>query len=345
MTKASPAPHLKADETTFVSAEHKYTNPPLFPSLLVALVSGSLSIALVYPLKEISPYLHALILERGPIQFLTLYAFWFAVGLLIFKYRNLQRERAAFSLTFIQSFTSGEEMLGTQTMVLEQQLLDENLDPRQKDLILVNRINKAIKQLRINNKPADVANVLTTVAETDAAIVDSSYILLNYLIWTLPVLGFIGTVVGMTQAIGSFDAVIKQVNDIGFTGVQQNLGLLTGGLAAAFDITFLALALSAIANLLTNGLRKKEDDLLSDVEQFTTDNIINKYSSLKSAVTPLSQLAWSSRSDAESAEAVLRELKNMNKQQQINAEALLAQLGRVIEAVQKLAKVQDRTVG
>ncbi len=343
MTKANPALNPKADEATFVSAEHKYTNIPLLPCLLVALVGGSLSIALAYPLKEVLPYLHALVLERGPVQFLILYAFWFTVGLLIFKYRNLQRERAAFELAFIQSFTSGEEMLGTQTMVLEQQLLDENLDPRQKDLILVNRINKAIKQLRINNNPADVAHVVTTVAETDAAIVDSSYILLKYMVWTLPVLGFIGTVVGLTQAIGSFDAVIQQVGDTGFAGMRRNLGLVTDGLAVAFDATFLALALSAIASLLTSGLRKKEEDLLSDVEQFTTDNIINKYSSLKGAVTPLAQLARANRSDAETVEAVLRELKNMNKQQQINAEALLAQLGRVIEAVQELARSQDRT--
>lgn len=153
-------------------------------------------------------------------------------------------------------------------------------------------------------------------------------------------LGFIGTEVGMTQAIGLFDVVIKQVSEIGFAGVQQNLGLVAGGLAAAFDTTFLALALSAIANLLTNGFRKKEEDLLSDVEQFTTDNIINKYSSLKGAVTPLAQLAQSSRSDT--AEAVLRELRNMHKQQQINAEALLAQLGRV-KVIQKFEE-QDRKI-
>lgn len=344
MTK-TPALSPDVDETAFVSAEHKYTNIPLLPSLLVALIGGSLSIALAYLLKAVLPYLHALILERGPIQFLTLYAFWFTVGLLIFKYRNLQRERAAFNLAFIQSFTAGEEMLGTKTMVLEHRLLDGNLDPRQKDLLLVNRINKAIKQLRINNNPADVAHVLTTVAETDAAIIDSSYILPKYMIWIIPVLGFIGTVVGMTQAIGSFDTVIKQISDTGFAGVQQNLGLVTGGLAVAFDTTFLALALSAIANLFTNSLQKKEEDLLSDVEQFTTDNIINKYSSLKSTVISLAPPAPSSYADAEAAQAMLRELKNMNRQQQINAEALQAQVGRAIEAIQGLTRAEPEPAG
>lgn len=346
MATATPALNPKADETTFISAEHKYTNIPLLPSLLVALIGGSLSIALAYLLKDVLPYLYALILERGPIQFLTLYAFWFAAGLLIFKYRNLQRERAAFNLDFIQSFTAGREVVGTQTILSQHRLLEENLDPRQKDLLLVNRLNKAIKQIRINTNPADVAHVLTTVADTDAAIIDSSYILLKYMIWIIPVLGFIGTVMGMTQAIGSFDVVIRQISDLGFAGVQQNLGLVTGGLAVAFDTTFLALVLSAVANLFTNSLQKKEEDLLSDVEEFTTDNIINKYSSLKNAVAPLVQPAPPGRFNAEeAAQTMLRELKNMNKQQQVNAEALQAQLGRAIEAIQKLAQAAPEPAG
>jgi len=339
MATATPALNPKADEIPFISAENKYTNIPLLPSLLVALIGGSLSIALAYLLKDVLPYLYALILERGSIQFLTLYAFWFAVGLLIFKYRNLQRERAAFGLDFIRSFTAGREVVGTQTILSQHRLLEENLDPAQKDLILVNRLNKAIKQIRINTNPADVAHVLATVADTDAAIIDSSYILLKYMIWIIPVLGFIGTVMGMTQAIGSFDVVIRQISDLGFAGVQQNLGLVTGGLAVAFDTTFLALVLSAVANLFTNSLQKKEEDLLSDVEEFTTDNIINKYSSLKSAVAPLAQLAPPGRFDAEeAAQGLLRELKNMNRQQQVNAEALQAQLGRAIEALQGLSQ-------
>ena len=128
--------------------------------------------------------------------------------------------------------------------------------------------------------------------------------------------------------------------------MQQSLGLVTGGLAMAFDTTFLALVLSAIANLFTNSLQKKEEDLLSDVEEFTIDNIINKYSSLKSAVAPLVQPALPNRFDAEgAAQTVMRELKNMNKQQQVNAEALLAQLGRAIEAIQGLAQAAQKPAG
>ena len=51
----------------------KYTNVPLIPSFLVALAGGSITIALAYLLKGVLPYFHSLIMERGPVQFLTVY--------------------------------------------------------------------------------------------------------------------------------------------------------------------------------------------------------------------------------------------------------------------------------
>ena len=334
-------PSERSDVLTTVG--QKYTNVPLLPSFLVALAGGSITIALAYLLKGVLPYFHSLIMERGPVQFLTVYGFWFTLGMLVFKYRNLQQERSAFGLDFIKSFTVGREMVGTQTFVGEQQMISENLDPQHKDLILVNRINKAIKQIRINKNPADVANVLTTVAETDAAVMDSSYILIKYMIWALPVMGFIGTILGMTQAIGSFDTVLKGISEVGFAGVKQNLGLVTSGLAVAFETTFLALVLSAIVNLFSNALQKREEDLLSDVEEFTTDNIINKYTVLRDQISspPAEVMPVPEKSPETDSEGLVRELKNMNKQQQVNADELMAQVGRVIEAVQALDQGGD----
>lgn len=341
MASESQAMSAEAGQGLLRTVGEKYTNVPLLPSFIVALAGGSASIALAFVIKGAFPHFYSLIMERGPLQFLTIYAFWFTLGMLIFKYRNLQQERSAFQLDYINSFTAGRDVVGTKTILDYQQAIEENLDPREKDLILVNRINKAVKQLRINNNPADVANILKTVGDTDAAVVDSSYILIKYMIWAIPILGFIGTIMGMTQAIGSFDTVLKGISEVGFAGVKQNLGLVTSGLSVAFETTFLALVLSAIVNLFSNALQKREEDLLSDVEEFTTDNIINKYSSLRDKITsaieePASpQLAKDSGMDPEE---IVRELKNMNKQHQVNADQMMEQVGHVIEAIQEMTE-------
>ena len=327
-----------AEDQIISSVSQRYTNVPLIPSFIIAIVGGSAMVGAALLVKNNLPHLHALLMERGPVQFITIYAFWFTVGMLLLKYRHLKRERLAFNLDFIKSFTAGQEAVGTKTILAHQQSISENLEPRQKDLILVSRINKAIKQLRINHNPADVANVLKTVAETDAAVVDSSYVLIKFMIWAIPVMGFIGTIIGMTQAIGSFDTVLKGINEVGFAGVKQSLGTVTGGLAVAFETTFLALVLSAIVNLFSNAMQKKEEDLLSDIEEFTTDNIINKYTTLRDRMAsgPIHPSGSSPEpeSGAETAD-IVRELKNLNKQQKINTDELLAQLGRLIGAIEK----------
>lgn len=321
-----------------MGAGKKYTNVPLLPSFVAALAGGSITIALAYLLKESLPYLYSLIMERGPVQFITIYAFWFTFGMLIFKFKNIKKERSAFRLDFIKNFTKGRDVVGTKTILEEQVNIEENQDPQYKDLILVNRINKAIKQLSINRNPSDVANILKTVGETDAAIMDSSYVLIKFMIWAIPVMGFIGTIVGMIRAIGSFDAVLKGVGEVGFSGVKQSLGQVTGGLSVAFETTFLALVLSIIINLFSNALQKKEEDLLSDVEEFTTDNIINKYSHLRSRLGYSTMPEETSQPPGDETEFhssnILMELKNMNKQNQVNADQMMAQIGHLIETLQ-----------
>ncbi len=320
----------------------KYTNFPMLPCVVVALLGGSVTIGLALALGRLVPYFHDLIMERGPIQFLTIYSFWLCMGMLVFKWTSLEKERKAFTLPFIKSFTSGEsgrEIVGFDTILELHREIEENADIKQRDLILVQRINKAIKQLRVTSNPAEVANLLKTVADTDAAIINSSYVLIKFMIWAIPVLGFIGTVLGMTVAIGSFDSVLKSIGDVGFEGVRSSLGAVTAGLSVAFDTTFLALVLSALLNLLSNYIQKREEDLLSEVEEFTTDHIINRYSQLRGQIKDAlpdslsAQLAFQSEFRA-LAESINREMKNLNKMSQVNSDNFMAQMGGVIEAVQ-----------
>ena len=336
MKEIAQEPSYRESREIMQHVGDKYTNFSLLPCFAVSLIGGSITLAIAYLLDGYVPFFHDLILERGVIQYITVYSFWLTMGMLLFKWRNLGKERGAFSLDFIRAFTRGRDVAGTKTILAEHEAIQENLDVTDKDLILVNRINKAIKHLRINNNPSDVANVLRTVGETDAAIVDSSYVLIKFMIWAIPVLGFIGTILGMTDAIGSFDAVLKGISEVGFAGMKQSLGQVTSGLAVAFETTFLALVLSTILNLIANALQKREEDLLSDVEVFTTENIINKYSSLRDRISGSltdPALEPSQTKAGNLNEAMLRELKNMNKQNQVNADNFMSQLGAVVEAL------------
>lgn len=43
---------------------------------------------------------------------------------------------------------------------------------------------------------------------------ETSYALVQGFVWAIPVLGFIGTVVGLSQAIGGFTAVLQGVDKV-----------------------------------------------------------------------------------------------------------------------------------
>ena len=43
--------------------------------------------------------------------------------------------------------------------------------------------------------------MLKSQSEIDATMVDSSYVLIKVFIWAIPILGFIGTVLGISEAV------------------------------------------------------------------------------------------------------------------------------------------------
>lgn len=341
---------IKAEKFVLTSSE-KYTNISVIQSIVVGIIAGSLFVSLSIMLKGISPHFYDLINERGVIQYLTVYMFWFSVGMLVFKFRAIQREERAFGLPYIQSFATGFDVAGGKTMLAQQVMIEEDIDVKEKNLLLVNRINKALKQIKLNNSPSEVANVLNRVSETDSAVIDSSYVLVTFMVWIIPITGFIGTIVGMTTSIGAFDTVLQGIKDSGFQIVSENLGQVTDGLAVAFETTFLALVFSAILNFFANILQRREENLLSDVDDFTTEHIVNKFSAVKGRIkdsiekVPPETLPKSGDVDFKEmteslgkklkdfAEPLVMELKNFNKANQVNAQHLQAQMGKVVEAI------------
>ena len=61
---------------------------------------------------------------------------------------------------------------------------------------------------------------------------------LEYAVWVLPLMGFIGTVIGIAAAVGGLETVIA---DAGGGLSRESLGSVLGGLRFAFDTTLLGL--------------------------------------------------------------------------------------------------------
>ncbi len=122
-------------------------------------------------------------------------------------------------------------------MVFADQLL---LMPKKfREFYLWQRLNHALEYVRRNHGTEDLEDELKYVAETEADRQSERFALVRILIWATPMLGFLGTVLGISQALGSINVGVD--NDF-----QQMLGGLRESLYVAFDTTALALTFSII---------------------------------------------------------------------------------------------------
>jgi hypothetical protein len=85
---------------------------------------------------------------------------------------------------------------------------------------------------------------------------------IGFVIWVLPMLGFIGTVLGITQAIaGLADTTLVAGADVGDSNAGGGLGSVLGGLAFAFDTTLVGLVLTIPLMLTLLALRARAQTL------------------------------------------------------------------------------------
>ena len=101
----------------------------------------------------------------------------------------------------------------------------------------------------------------------------SSFSFPKLLLWAIPLTGFIGTVIGMSQAVGSFDAVLSNADNV--DGLKDGLVQVTGGLGTAFDTTFLALVISVLLAFPLTLCEKIEDRLLSQIDGVVRDAVLS----------------------------------------------------------------------
>lgn len=150
------------------------------------------------------------------------------------------------------------------------------LSRRPERSILLNRVCLALEHLRQTRNVSEVRGALTGQSAIDANLLDSSYSLLRFLVWVIPIFGFIGTVVGIGIAVKQFAGFIPQVSEMeqAMESIRNGLGQVTAGLATAFNTTLVGLCLVAPLMLLTSWLRKLEERLLAQVDHFSNHQLL-----------------------------------------------------------------------
>ena len=265
--------HSSDIERRFGFSGSKYTDVNTwFAMILSALMTGGLFAALCNaPLSVRRHPAVAILLERGWTPYAMVSLFMLAIVILFVKWRKLAFQKRALSVELIPVGTSFALTPDTAVDVLKT--LNEIVDDP-KRFVLFNRIERALLNLRNVGNLSDVSEMLRAQAENDESHTESSYGLLAGIVWVIPILGFIGTVIGLSGAIGGFGAVLNA--DATVSSLKDSLTPVTGSLGIAFDTTFVALLLAMVIQMAMTVLRRQEELFLDACREYSHVNIISR---------------------------------------------------------------------
>lgn len=105
------------------------------------------------------------------------------------------------------------------------------------------------------------------------------FTLTKYILYLLPVIGFIGTVEGISKALMNISRVLPMVKDL--DGFLSNLTSVTSALQIAFDSTLLALFLSAALMLAQTLVHRRAEELLARIDRFIDEEVLPRLGSLQ----------------------------------------------------------------
>jgi len=108
---------------------------------------------------------------------------------------------------------------------------------------------------------------LRAQAEADADASESAGALVRYLTWAIPILGFLGTVLGITTAISNItpEQLTTSINSV------------TAGLGVAFDTTAIALAYSIAVMFLNFVLDRRDQRLLAATADLAETRLAHRF--------------------------------------------------------------------
>ncbi len=137
--------------------------------------------------------------------------------------------------------------------------------------IILNRLDRAIALWLSTKDVGRVSGWAAAESNRDSSSSDSSYSLCRVLIWAIPILGFIGTVMGLAVAVSGFGVLGGSAE---ISAIKTAIGQVTTGLGVAFDTTLLALLLTVILMFPLSFIQRNEENLFVELENYLDDMFI-----------------------------------------------------------------------
>ena len=138
---------------------------------------------------------------------------------------------------------------------------------------LIRRLRGALEHVRRSGSADGLDDEIKYLADLDSVHAQHGYAFVRVIIWAIPILGLLGTVIGMTSVFGNldikhFDASVPQV---------------VSDMKVAFDTTALALALSMTLMFVQFFVDRFERTLLNAVDDHVNRELVGRFAAKDAA--------------------------------------------------------------
>jgi len=215
-------------------------------------------------------YLHGLVNQRGPIQWLELLCFYVIVFFLFQKNTILRKQ--------IRHIVDDTAKIRSVNMESEEEVQD--LRKRIKESggdqssILLSRLDRALGLWVSTKDLGRVTGWIGSEVSRDNVMSDMTFTLVRLMMWAIPILGFIGTVQGLGSAVGGFADFLSGSAEL--SAIKGAIAQVTISLGVAFDTTFLALMLVTFVQFPLTSLMRREGTFLAEVDVYLDEHFIRR---------------------------------------------------------------------
>ncbi len=236
-----------------------------FSTVAAFLFGLPFGVGLLYFLHH-GPYHNPDVLQyvEHPVEMTEVLMFCCAMGALLAKLASSWNERSAHEFELLTPW-NGKPVGVEQALLLRENLA--GLPARVRNSYLGRRVESVLEFVHSRGSATELDDQIRTLADNDVIAQEGSYSLLRFITWAIPILGFLGTVLGITSAI---KGVTPEV-------LEKSLSGVTDGLATAFDSTALALFLTMILMLCSMLVERLEQGQLEKVDAYVDLQLAHRF--------------------------------------------------------------------
>jgi len=141
----------------------------------------------------------------------------------------------------------------------------ESLERDIRESPLVKTMMASIRRFEATNNVQNAADVIDSNIESTGMKLEAENSMIRYIIWSIPSIGFVGTVRGIGAALSEADEALA-----------GNIATMTENLGIAFNSTLVALMLSIGLTLALHLLQSVQDRLVIDIEDYCDRYLVKR---------------------------------------------------------------------